>query len=64
VPAPANMLAFERARGEDHWMAAAVTGLATTVFKGTRLRPAPVVTLESGGARGDRRFYAGGVPLR
>jgi hypothetical protein len=45
-------------------MPAAVTGLATTVFKGTRLRPAPEVTLESGGARGDRRYYAGGVPLR
>ena len=34
-----------------------VTGLATTVVKGTRLRCVPEVTLESGGARGDRRFY-------
>src|ERR1035437_9407795 len=38
-------------------MPAAVTGLAITVIKGTRLRPVPEVTLEAGGARGDRRFY-------
>jgi uncharacterized protein YcbX len=34
-----------------------VTGLATTVVKGTRLRQVPEIMLESGGARGDRRFY-------
>jgi uncharacterized protein YcbX len=38
-------------------MPPAVTGLATTVVKGTRLRSVPEVTLESGGAPGDRRFY-------
>jgi hypothetical protein len=43
--------------GDGNQMPPAVTGLATTVVKGTRLRPVSEVELESGGARGDRRFY-------
>ncbi len=38
-------------------MRAAVTGLATTAVKGTRLRPVERILLGRGGARGDRRFF-------
>jgi uncharacterized protein YcbX len=43
--------------GDGDRLPPVVTGLATTVVKGTRLRPVSEIALESGGAPGDRRFY-------